>query len=218
MNMVLRVEDSMKAIRAYAGRVMMRLSNAGSVATYDDVVSECMVAWCIARDSWKEENGVPFMAYLRLGMRNHVNRWVEKELKEHNGSHLEFDRSGDEDGDSTLHDIFADENAELPEDAVIAADRRARQLARLSPRARQFVEFLDSPPKALVDILNGLRARKEFATERGVAAGVVPKRIPAALIFRFMGANSREQTRINEELEAKFNLKNTFAQMDRIKR
>jgi hypothetical protein len=38
------------------------------------------------------------------------------------------------------------------------------------------------------------------------------------LVFRFMGASPREQTQINEELEAKFKLKDAFAKMDRIKR
>lgn len=216
--MVLRIEDSMPAINSFARRVLRRVTAAKSVITVDDIVSECTIAWCIARDNWNEASGVPFLAYLRIGMRNHINRWVEKELREHSASHLEFDKPHSENGDGDLYEVFADERADLPDDILEQNDRRAKQLSRLSPRARQFVELLDSPPKALVDILQALKARQEFAMQRGVPAAPVPKRILMTLVFRFMGATPREQTQINEELEAKFNLKDAFAKMDRIKR
>jgi non-ribosomal peptide synthetase component F len=188
------------------------------VISFEDIVSECTIAWCLARDSWDEARGTPFLAYLRTGMRNHINRWVDKELKEHNGSHLEFDRSSGEDDDGSLHDVFADQSAELPDNVLELNERREKQLARLSPRARQFVELIDSPPKALVDILNGLRARQSYAVSRGLPALPVPKTIPAVLVFRFMGASRFEQATITEELETKFKLQDAYAKMDRIKR
>jgi hypothetical protein len=218
MNMVLRIEDSMPAIRSFASRVMRRVTAAGSVISIEDVISECSIAWVQASRSWDEAAGVPFLAYLRTGMRNHINRWVEKELREHNGSHLEFDASRGEDDSGSLHDIFADQGADRADELLELNDRRHKQLARLSPRTRQFVELLESPPKALVDILNGLKARQTYATERGVPASPVPRRILTTLVFDFMGASHFERTQINGELEAKFKLKDAFAQMDRIKR
>lgn len=216
--MTLNIEDSMPAIRSFSRRVLRRVTAAGSVISLDDIISECSIAWCQARDSWSETAGVPFLAYLRIGMRNHINRWVDKELREHNGSHLEFDAPSGDDGTGSFHDYFADRGAELPDDILELNDRRKKQLARLSPRARQFVELIESPPKALVDILRALKARQEFAIERGIEPSPVPKRILMTLVFRFMGASPREQTQINEELEAKFKLKDAFAKMDRIKR
>jgi hypothetical protein len=78
--------------------------------------------------------------------------------------------------------------------------------------------MLESPPKALYDILTALKKRQEYAIARGLPAAPVPKRILTTLVFRFMGASPREQTRIGDELEAKFHLKDTYAKMDRIKR
>lgn len=218
MNMVLRIEDSMSAINAFARRVLRRAQAAGGTATLEDIKSECAIAWCHARDSFDEAAGVPFLAYLRTGMRNHINRWIEKELREHNGSHVDFDAPTGEDGDGSRYDLVADRGAELADDVLEINDRRQKQLARLSPRARQFIELLESPPKALFDILNAMRERQQFAVSRGLPASPVPKRILTTLVFDFMGASHYERTSINAELEEKFKLKDAFSKMDRVKR
>lgn len=207
----------MPAIRAFAWRALSRAVAAGSVVELDDVISECKIAWVQASRTYDEANGTPFLAYLRTGMKHHINRWIDRELREHNGSHLEFDRpAGDDDCD--LHGIIADTSAEMPDEILALRDRREKQLAKLSPRARQFIEMLESPPKALYDILTALKKRQEYAIERGLPAAPVPRRILTTLVFRFMDCSRLEQTRINDELEAKFGLKDAYAKMDRIKR
>jgi DNA-directed RNA polymerase specialized sigma24 family protein len=214
MQMTLKLEDSMPAIRAFSWRVLRRVTAAGSVIELDDIISECKLAWFNASRSFDETAGVPFLAYLRRGMKLHVNRWVDKELKEHNASHLEFDAPRGESETGSLHDFIPDRSMERPDEIFEANDRREKQLARLTPRARQFVELLESPPKALVDILKGLKARQEYAIARGLPASPVPKRVLTTLVFRFMGASPREQTHITEELETKFKLKEVFSKID----
>jgi DNA-directed RNA polymerase specialized sigma24 family protein len=211
-----RIEQHMGLLKKFAGQVTKRLMAMGSTTKYDDVLSECCIAWCMARDSWESERGVPFVAFLVRGMRNHVNQFANKEIFHHNGSHLDLDAPSDGFEDSEGHEFIADRDAEDPEDTVILADRREKALKRLSPRARQFVELLESPPKCLVEIVSAMAARREFAIERGISSPATPRRVLPGLIFRFMGASRVEQTRISKEIEDKFNVREALAAMDRV--
>lgn len=211
----LRIEDHMGLLKSFARRAARRAMAAGSTATFEDILSECGIAWCIARNNWDETQGVPFVAYLMGGVRNHVNRFVDKEITQHNGSHMDLDAEFTEDSDDG-HGIIADSNAVSPEDEILLKDRREKALARLSPRARQFVELIEAPPKCLVDIVNALAERRQFAIERGVNAAGAPKRVMPAMVFRFMGCSRLEQMRIGQELEKKFNIKAALAEIDRV--
>jgi hypothetical protein len=137
--MTLRIESYTGAMTAFAARVARRMVASGAVGDYkvifDEVIGECGIAWCHARDHWREDSGVPFIAYFRLGMRHHINRWAAKELAQHNASHLEFDAPSLEDDDGCLLDVFADRSVESAEDTLLASDLRSKQLAKLSPRA-----------------------------------------------------------------------------------
>jgi DNA-directed RNA polymerase specialized sigma24 family protein len=213
----LRIEQHMGLMKKFSFQVMRRLQAAGSKTTVmDDIMQECAEAWCKARDKWDPEAGVPFVAYFKKGMVDHVNRFVGKEIFHYNGSHFELDAELSEDGDTAGHELVADHAAGTPEDAIVESDRRAKALARLSPRARQFIELCESPPKCLVDTVNALRERREYALARKLPAIPVPKRVLPSLIFRFMGATRTEQTGITRELEQKFNIKANLAEMDRV--
>ena len=192
--------DHEKLILHTAHRVMRRIYNLGTSATIDDVVSELSIAWIIARDSWEQEHGVPFVPFLMRGMIQHINRWVSKEILQHNSAHLDLDADIEE--GTNAHDVIADRGEIDAETAAVRSDLRERNLKRLSPVARKFVELLESPPAALVAVLRAQKARAEYARSRGVSMiSPTNKRITTSMVFDLMGVTSKERTSISKEIE-----------------
>lgn len=201
MTAEVQIQDHIKLIQKFAHQVYRRMDSAGNrTCQLSDVVQELCVAWCVARDKWRPEHGVPFIAFLVRGMRNHINRYAKNEIAELNGSHTDIDAPLNDETDSAeLHDILA--SAEIGADEfVIATDIRAKVMRRMSPRARQFVELCENPPPALFKIVDAMRDRRQFAIDRGVAPSPTQKRITANLIFKVMGADRVESGRIIKEL------------------
>jgi len=181
----------------------------------EDVFQEMCIAWCLARDSWKPEitgddgqvKKIPFVAYLVRGVRNHVNRWIGKEIIQANDK-LELDGSGlgEESDGEDFHSVVADSCAANPEEAAIEADDRRNIRNSLSAEARRFLEILENPPPALFVVLDAARSRREFAVARGVAAAGAPKKITTHLVFDLMGIDRGKRAKIVGEIRSFINL------------
>ncbi len=212
-----KIEQHIGLLKYFARQVCGRLAATGTHTTqFEDVVQELAIAWCQARDHWDETKGVPFVAYLKRGMIQHINKWAGKEIFHYNASHVELDAALPGDDTSDRHAIIADVGSADPEDQLVLKDRREKALAKLSPRARQFVELIETPPKCLVDLVGALAARRRFALDRGLNTPGTPKRVLPAMVFRLMGCSRLEQTQIMAELEKKFNVKAALAEIDRV--
>lgn len=203
-------EQHRKLLLSIAHRVKRRMYAAGDKSVQlEDIFQELVIAWCKARDKWEPTHNVPFGAYLMRGMSNHINRWVDRELRQRNIAPFDLDAefSGEEEG--TLHDILADEMQPTPEEAVIAMDIRDyaknplrwrqppagwRQHKELTPNAKKFVELLADPPMAIMQIFHGLQARAEFARKTlKIHSAVGPTRITGSFILDVMGVSDRTE-------------------------
>ena len=184
-----------------------RCVSAGAASVLqEDVYQEMCIAWCIARDKWDANTQVPFTAYLVRGIRNHVNRWIDKEIIQAHDK-LDLDASGDDSKDmEDMHSLVADRSAQNPESAAIEQDDRRNQELLLSAEARQFIGFLESPPPALFQVLEGMKARRAYAEQRGIAVGGAAKKITANLIFDLMGCDKPLRDKVVKEIRAFSNL------------
>lgn len=193
--------DCLPQIKSFASKVFRRVRSAGgSTLQFEDVMQELSIAYVIAARNWKSEHGVPFGAYLTLGMRNHINRWAQKEINE--GFHLAIDattngENGDGDG-RALHDVVADD-ADLPDQIVEDREYRAKLLEKATPLTRAFLQLLDAPPAELIEGHRALRARMIYGRERGFTSWA-PAEISAPLVFRFMGYDKAQITKVRAEL------------------
>ncbi|UIN38328.1 sigma factor [Methylobacterium oryzae] len=190
--------DWSKVVERSAYRYLKRAHAAGArTVLLADVVSELSLAWVIARDKFDPTKGVPFGAYLQLGMRNHINAWIDRQIG--HSSALDLDEEhGDEDG-SDLHEVIAD-GSPLQDEVLGDEQEFERNIAQLSPEARQFVELLANPPLALYEEMTAIQARAEFANARGIRTGV-PSHITGALVLDLMGADRVERNRIYGEVK-----------------
>lgn len=193
-----------KRLRNLTERVYRRIWAAGArTVQKDDIFQELAIAWCQARDAWRPEHGVPFVPYMLRGAMHHINRWVDRELKQVKIAPFNLDEPTTLDKvntDHELHEFIADKNAVNAVDLLL--EREARNLAwrDLSARANQFIEFLSNPPPQIKQLLDGLRARADYARKRGVAACVAPRRITASMILDVMGADRTERSAIYQEI------------------
>ena len=193
-----------RQIDRFAARVNRRLLAAG-VRAYDleDITQECAIAYVIAAERWDPTSGVPFAPYLAMGMRNHVNRWCDQEVKQSHGAsmsldHEYLDRSYSSGDTATLHDAVG---ASQPDAYELYALKTTREkvMAQLTERTKLFVELFESPPEFLVAARNDLIAKAKHARDRGMY-GMASDNITATLVFDFMDAGRMERHRIRQEL------------------
>jgi hypothetical protein len=192
-------KDWQKVVERCAFRYLKRAHAAGARSVMlSDVVSELSLAWVIAREKFDPTQGVPFGAYLQLGMRNHINRWIDHQIG-HAANAIDLDEEyGDEPG-SDLHEAVAD-TGPLQDDLLGDSQEFEDNIALLSPEARQFVELLANPPLALYEEMSAIQARAEFAKSRGISVGA-PSHITGALVFDLMGAGRAERNKIYREVK-----------------
>jgi len=190
--------DWQKVVERSAYRYLKRAHAAGARSVLlADVVSELSLAWVIAREKFDPSKGVPFGAYLQLGMRNHINAWIDRQIG--HAAALDLDEDyGEEDG-ANLHEAIAD-GGPLQDDVLGDTQEFERNIALLSPEARQFVELLANPPPALYEEMTAIQARAEFANSRGIRTGV-PSHITGSLVLDLMGATRVERNRIYGEVK-----------------
>lgn len=197
MNPAVNYGDCRRYIHKLAFKVLRRAHAAGAASLQlEDVVSELTVAWCIARDRYDPETGVPFIAYFARGAFNHVNRWIQSEIT---GSHaLALDSSGSEEIENPLHETIP-EDAPSPLDLVMSGQIREIARRRLSEEAWRFLTLLESPPAELVEEIRRIRARGEYARERGINT-VTPTGVVASLVFDLMGFDRSRRSKILKEI------------------
>jgi hypothetical protein len=218
-----RLEQHDRLLHYFANQVQRRLYGAGarSVQT-EDIFQELVVAWCQARDAWKADYNVPFVAFLKRGMMQHINRWVNKELQQVYLAPLSLDETQFE--EQPLHDVIADPRQVAVDEIVIAQDLRefvhdkmrqpgmgnflrvertpGKFHSGLSPLTLKFIQIYENPPQEIMDMLRGYRARQRFAKVLGVHPSPVPSGVTGTLIMNFLGATHTELTIINKELSA----------------
>lgn len=192
-------EGQRRYIGAFAARVERRMKSAGARIGPGDVFQELCIAWCKARDTWRSDLQVPFKAYLMRGMQIHINRWVDNEIGFSHLTPMSLDNATVGESDAGLHEVITEKDHVTACDAVESKDAREFVLARLSPRARLFVELLDSPPVFMVDAVKAGKIKAAAAKARGLSV-ITPNSVTASMVFEFMQADPIERRVIYKEL------------------
>lgn len=180
----------------FARRAHRRSVAAGGRVAFEDVFSECCVAWCVARDKFDPAQGVKFSAYLINGAARHVNRWLQRQIDATGGRNLSLEG----DNKNSLSEVLADVNAGDPE---LEAARRATLDAfihRLPPRAGQYLRLLAEPPEEILVISRALEARVDYARARGFSRFAF-KHAYSRVVFDLMGCGQAERQRILHQIK-----------------
>ena len=190
-----------KAVTALARRVLRRVHALGAkTVEIEDVKGELWVAWCIACERYDVESGVPFGAYLATGMRNHINRWVDKSFERFHAETIAASieaPQGDDEG-MTLESIIPDDKR--TQDSILEkSDFFEEVYWRLSERAQLFVRILVDTPPELTEEIKALEAKAEHAQALGVCC-VKPVKGATNVMFDFMSAGQCERARIAREI------------------
>lgn len=189
-----------KVVRRFALKAWRRAQAAGARSLQlEDVKQELMLTWCTARNKWREEYGVPFLAYLQNGMRKAINRWLQSQIDFGHVASIDFE--DDEEGRSA-HETLADEQAQTPFEVFERDDERMMVLDWMTPKTRQFVELLMDPPQFLLDGVRALRSRQTFARDQSLPATQVPNRVTAAMVMEFLELSPLERGAIYAELKS----------------
>jgi DNA-directed RNA polymerase specialized sigma24 family protein len=188
-------------LRSFSSKVLRRIRAAGVRAVeFEDIYQETTVGWCLARDGFDPSRGVPFEPFMFNGVKNHINRWVEKQIGFALMTPVSLDNADMTEGDSEIHEVIPDKTESI--ENVIARESNWRfVLGRVSERAQMFLKLLRDPPQQLVDAHAKILVRASYGRERGITT-FCPKEITERLIFDLMEVGVTERKRIKEEIAA----------------
>ncbi len=194
-------KDSVELIRRMSWSIARKLHGSGATSmSHEDIEQELWIVWCRARDTFDPSLGVPFRAYFLKGVqlaRLEVRRKMFKRMSEERAKSLDAPIGDDEEGGTLVEFIPSD--APLPDALAAEASHIAWALSKLSARTALFLKLLYEQPPELLEQMRQLKARADYA-KTIEAQNVMIGHITTALVFRLMGADRPERTKILAEL------------------
>lgn len=196
----IRYEDYHRFIMQCARKGVRRLQAAGCNAVdLEDVQQQMAVTFVMCAERFKPELGYPFLAFFKRALWHNFNRFVEEQVQ-NIVNPLSFDMPLQE-GDGTLSEIIPDTQI-VPVDEMIEREQaRRRNLNKLSPVARRVVEMIENPPKEVTEQVHALRAKAEFARQRGIVPAPVQDRLSLTHIFDALGIAAGRRHQIYKQLK-----------------
>ncbi len=165
---------------------------------FEDFFQEASIAWMKAVERYNPSLGVPFAPYLTNGIKQRLLRLLKNERGASYFAPTSLDQPLSEDIATSLLDTFSDNSAPI-DTTLIEQETRNRVVAKLSPRARCFIELLESPPVELFEEMKAVIAKAQKGRSMGITR-FAPVRISADLIFTIMDAPPYERTKILKEI------------------
>lgn len=161
-----------KLVRDY----FWQMNRSGLAVEMDDVRQEVMTAWWLAKEGFNPEMGYRFSTYLFRVVQSRIRIMLESEhrnTKKLGIVSIDKNIGSEQDGGDSavsLYDYLASSDA-MPDQAEEIKENAREIVRRLSPLARQALEWLIDPPEHLQWELEALRHRS-IATQS-------PRRIPS---------------------------------------
>lgn len=194
-------KESAELIKRLSWSIARKLHGSGAMSmSREDVEQELWCIWCRARDTFDPTLGVPFRAYLLEGIRLSklaINRQVFKRIGEERAQRLDAPVGNDEET-TALVDLMASDGPS-PDAELDEASHIAWALKKLSARSALFLKLLYEQPPELLEQMRLLKARADYAKTIG-AQNILISHITTAFVFRVMGADRPERTKILAEL------------------
>lgn len=197
----MRVEDNLPQMRAFAYR-QMRLAyvRGASGLSFEDVMQELAIAWCLARDSYRPDGGASFSTYLHRGMSMHMRSFMNRRLERAVGSdHAKVSLDAEIDGEVSLHEALPSAHPALDE-ALNERQEYRFLLKRVSERARMFLTLLVETPPEILSEFEKARQHFDYARSQGVDVSRSTLNL-SNIIFSLMGLTRREQSGVLSELK-----------------
>lgn len=192
-----------RLLHKFCNQVMRRL-HAAAIATFqrEDIMQELWIAWVIARKSYDPATNVPFIAYLSRGMRNHINRFIEKHAERFSEQTYAYSlenkpTSGDDDSNHT----FSETVPSAFGNTVDVEDNIAweQAISMMSPQAQIFARILkDTPPEICEQVIH-LREKSKHGLSMGFASSE-PMRVTSRMVFDLLGCTVSQRRAIIVEV------------------
>jgi hypothetical protein len=191
-----------KVIKRNAYKVMRRLQAAGaSFLQMDDIEQEMWVAYSIARDRYDPASNVPFLAYFTLGLRNHVNRCIERHIERNPGQTyaLSLQQSVDPDDNSTLEEaVPSSVNTEREIGEKLTYEYA---LTQMRPLTAQFVRLMVELPEELCAEALKAQAKASHGRSMGITVSI-QRQVTKKMIFDLLDCTPAERRSILNEIES----------------
>lgn len=191
----------MKDIQTVARKNLWRVRAAGLPYEVEDLVQDLAMTWMEADKHYREEAGASFRTYLARAMSNRITALVGRNKKRNEIVIGSIDNEIGDETRKTFADVVSDQKDQI-DTVMMFAENYDRVMARLSDRARKYVELLLQPPLEIYALIEARRARYVYARERGIKSHAQPGVVTGSIIFDLMGAAHPERVAISREIRS----------------
>lgn len=158
-------------VHQIARRCYGRLLEIEASTQYDDVFADVREAFLLAHAKFDPDMGYAFTTYFGTAAYNRINRGAKSSEEERENGVMSLDGLGADEGSSILETIASD--AMTPEE-ILDRQQCAVQMERvvqgMSPLAALIVEWIVSPPAALLEEIRKNQAHCDYSRSIGVRA------------------------------------------------
>ncbi len=220
MTELIMQQESAKAIKAFAYKALRRCHAAGDrTIELDDIMSELWFAYQKACENYDPTTGVPFLAYLRNGMRLYINRFIDNNVTNRHaevvGTSLDASYESDEGGSLSIANVLA--SADPTPDQLAEAKEFSRRVSRMvSEDTALFLSLLVDPPQMLLHQVRQITARADYARSQGMPA-YATNHLTFAVIIEAMGASRTDRARFLQEINSAVAMLNGLAHDGKVK-
>jgi len=165
-----------RLVKKIANNVMRRVVDAGlsNRIDLDDLIQEGAVVYVNSMEKFNPELGFAFTTYMYRSLYTGLNRYVERNgyaKKSGVYMHLSIDAPIHQDGEAdvpSMHESMPDESMPSAVNLLEVSDILDVKVKRLSPAAKQVLDWFINPPEWLVEELVASRALRSKKQEQGM--------------------------------------------------
>jgi len=195
-----RIEDHIGMLNKIAIKAHKRYVAMG-ITTHEveDIVGELALVFMKAQEAFNAESGYKFSTYFYTSAWNHVNRFIDKHLR-NNADAQAMSMDVEVEEGASLHEVISSD-ALTPEQQAMQDEIAMSAFARMSSLTKKVVMMTREPSKELLDAWNAKQAFALRHRELGFGERRAPRRITIGFVCAFYGINKNVQTKIMNEVK-----------------
>jgi len=195
-NIASSISENIGLVHHTSRRVHNRILQSGVTVDYDDVFQEASIIWLTCESKFDASLGFKFSTYFVQSVNFSVFRGYQKKNDRFNA--FTINMLDDDD------DFFEPEDSSLPVDQDDEYVWAARLIDGLSPFAEKMVKILLDPPQLILDSLEAMNHKAEYARGLGVDRRS-PKELTLSSLCIVLNVSRGVRQRVVAEVERAFN-------------
>lgn len=193
----MNLSENLKLVHYAARRVHNRILSSGLRAEYDDVFQDTAMVWLDCEEKFDKEKGYKFSTYFVSAANFSVFSSYQKKNNRFQSTLTHFgEGEGEVEFDPADMSVTAEEE-------LCVKEWIAESSLELSPLAKRMLAILTNPPVEILDSLEAMKAKAEYARERGSERRAC-KELNLTSLCKILNVSGWNRRLLNKEMKRVF--------------